>query len=243
MVNSLAMPQADRVNQLVEDNIGLAHAAAARFAGRGEANDDLIQVALLGLIRAAGRFDAQHGVSFSTYATATILGTLKHHFRDTRWGLRVPRSLQERYLRVRDAVDDLGHSLGRSPTIAEIASSCGLSQDDVVEALEVGTAFRVESLDAPLDGAGGRTRSELAGTDDGTEEVDRAQTVEALLSHLPERDAHIVRLRFLGDLTQREIGQMLGVSQMHVSRLLARSLATLREVSVETPSRVASARV
>jgi len=215
-------------DELVSRHLGLAQSLAARYANRGEHIDDLVQVAMIGLVRAAERFSPDRGIQFSTFATATILGELKHHFRDTRWSIHVPRSVQEAYLRVKEATDSLSQEVGRSPSLLEIADRAGLSEEQVVQALEAGLAFRMASLDAPTDdGASGPV--EHVDVDSGDlERVENRQLLHPLVSRLPERQQHILRLRFEQDLTQREIASVLGMSQMHVSRLLSRSLAQLR---------------
>jgi len=215
-------------DELVSRHLGLAQSLAARYANRGEHIDDLVQVAMIGLVRAAERFSPDRGIQFSTFATATILGELKHHFRDTRWSIHVPRSVKEAYLRVKAATDSLSQEVGRSPSLLEIADRAGLSEEQVVQALEAGLAFRMASLDAPTDdGASGPV--EHVDVDSGDlERVENRQLLHPLVSRLPERQQHILRLRFEQDLTQREIASVLGMSQMHVSRLLSRSLAQLR---------------
>ncbi|HZQ28237.1 MAG TPA: SigB/SigF/SigG family RNA polymerase sigma factor [Acidimicrobiales bacterium] len=233
------MPRtADEINQqqrdeLVERHLGLAQSLAARYANRGEPLDDLVQVAMVGLVRAAERFDRELGIQFSTFATATILGELKHHFRDARWAIHVPRSLQEAYLHVKEATDLLSQDLARSPSLMEIAQHAGLSEEVVVQAMEVGLAFRMASLDAPTDdgmpGVPEHAAVQLA--DPALDAVEHRHILHPLVSRLPEREQLILRLRFQEDLTQREIAAELGMSQMHVSRLLARSLSQLRHWS------------
>jgi RNA polymerase sigma-B factor len=220
-------------DELVARHLGLAQSLASRYANRGEHLDDLVQVAMIGLVRAAERFSPERGIQFSTFATATILGELKHHFRDTRWSVHVPRSVQEAYLRVKEATDSLSQEVGRSPSLLEIADRAGLSEEQVVQALEAGLAFRMASLDAPLDegGAGAVDHVELESND--LERVEQRQLLNPLITRLPERQQRILRLRFEQDLTQREIAAVLGMSQMHVSRLLSRSLAQLRMWSVQ----------
>ncbi|MHB1534541.1 MAG: SigB/SigF/SigG family RNA polymerase sigma factor [Acidimicrobiales bacterium] len=217
-------------DQLVTAHLGLAEYLARRFANRGEPLDDLIQVASLGLIKAVSRFDPARGVAFSTYATHTIVGELKRHFRDKGWAIRAPRRMQELYLQVGDVVSTLGQELGRSPTIAELAADIEVTEEEVLEALEAGQAYRFASLDAPPPGD---TEGESLAARTGQEDVrfddadDRA-TLSPLLAVLPEREQLILRLRFFEGLTQSEIAARLGISQMHVSRLLARSVAELR---------------
>jgi len=219
-------------DRLVAAHLGLAEYLARRFANRGEPLDDLVQVASLGLLKAVGRFDPSRGVAFSTYATHTIVGELKRHFRDKGWAVRAPRRMQELYLRLGSVVATLGQELGRSPTIAELAAEVEVSEEEVLEALEAGQAYRFASLDAPVAGEtdddsdtlGGRLGAEDRGIDD----VEQRATLGPLLAELPERERLILRLRFFEGLTQSEIAARLGISQMHVSRLLARSVAFLR---------------
>jgi RNA polymerase sigma-B factor len=182
---------------------------------------------MLGLLHAIDRFDPHRGLSFTTFAWSTISGELKRHFRDRTWGLHVPRVLQERYLEVLAAVDELRHEVRRSPTIAEVAERTGLREEDVIEAMDAGGAHRLASLDAPM--ADGRTAgSTLGGDDDGLRQVEGRELLAKLLPRLSDRDRLILRLRFDDGLSQAEIGERVGLSQMQVSRLLAQSLARLR---------------
>ncbi len=217
-------------DELVAAHLGLAEYLARRFANRGEPLDDLVQVASLGLLKAVGRYDPERGVEFSTYATHTIVGELKRHFRDRGWAIRAPRRMQELYLRLGKVVGTLGQELGRSPTIAELAVEVEVSEEEVLEALEAGQAYRFASLDAPAPGDG---EGESLGTRIGFEDpemlsAERRATLSPLLDRLPEREKLILHLRFFEGLTQSEIATRLGISQMHVSRLLARSVAQLR---------------
>jgi RNA polymerase sigma-B factor len=227
-------------DDLVQSHLALAQSLAARYANRGEHIDDLVQVAMIGLVRAAERFSPDRGIQFSTFATATILGELKHHFRDTRWSVHVPRSVQEAYLRVKEATDGLSQELGRSPSLLEIGDRAGLSEEQVVAALEAGLAFRMASLDAPSDDGSGPAVP-LEGDNIDMERAEHRQLLHPLIQRLPERQRQILELRFEHDLTQREIATMLDMSQMHVSRLLARSLAQLRAWSAEWPDDAQSA--
>jgi len=217
-------------DELVGAHLGLAEYLARRFANRGEPLDDLVQVASLGLLKAVGRFDPERGVEFSTYATHTIVGELKRHFRDKGWAIRAPRRMQELYLRLGKVVATLGQELGRSPTIAELAAEVEVSEEEVLEALEAGQAYRFASLDAPVagDGETETLASRLGSDDSGMEDAERRATLSPLLHQLPERERLILHLRFFDGLTQSEIASRLGISQMHVSRLLARSVAQLR---------------
>jgi RNA polymerase sigma-B factor len=189
-----------------------------------------VQVASYGLLKAVDRFDPDRGVEFSTYATHTIVGEIKRHFRDRAWAIRAPRRMQELYLRLGKVVGTLGQELGRSPTIAELANDLAVSEEEVLEALEAGAAYRFSSLDAP-NAADDDTQSLAArlGEEDArfTDADDRA-TLYPLLVQLPPREQRLIQLRFFEGLTQSEIAARLGISQMHVSRLLARSVAQLR---------------
>lgn len=217
-------------DELVAAHLGLAEYLARRFANRGEPLDDLVQVASLGLLKAVGRFDPERGVEFSTYATHTIVGELKRHFRDKGWAIRAPRRMQELYLRLGKVVAALSHELGRSPTIAELATEVEVSEEEVLEALEAGQAYRFASLDAPAGGdAEGETlAARLGEVDPGMAGAERRATLSPLLRTLAPREQTILHLRFFEGLTQSEIAARLGISQMHVSRLLARSVAQLR---------------
>jgi RNA polymerase sigma-B factor len=217
-------------DELVAAHLGLAEYLARRFANRGEPLDDLVQVASLGLLKAVGRFDPERGVEFSTYATHTIVGELKRHFRDKGWAIRAPRRMQELYLRLGKVVGTLGQELGRSPTIAELAAEVEVSEEEVLEALEAGAAYRFASLDAPAGGdSDGETLASRLGEEDARlVDAERRATLFPLLAQLPRREQTILQLRFFDGLTQSEIANRLGISQMHVSRLLARSVAQLR---------------
>jgi RNA polymerase sigma-B factor len=217
-------------NQLAESYRGLAIALARRFERRGEPLDDLIQVALLGILKAVERFDPERGLPFATFATPTVLGELKRHFRDTTWAVKVPRDTKELHLRVGAALDSFHAEHGRAPTLRELAARLQVNEEHLIEALEAGAAYRPASLDAPVASAqGGRTElSATVGNDD--PEMGRAEArlaVERLLATLPERERKIVELRFFHDLTQSQIAEQVGISQMHVSRLLRQSVATL----------------
>ncbi len=217
-------------DELVAAHLGLAEYLARRFANRGEPLDDLVQVASLGLFKAVGRFDPTREVEFSTYATHTIVGELKRHFRDKGWAIRAPRRMQELYLRLGKVIGSLGQELGRSPTIAELAAEVEVSEEEVLEALEAGAAYRFASLDAPTggDNEGETLASRLGEEDPRLANAERRATLSPLLAQLPPREQTILQLRFFEGLTQSEIAKQLGISQMHVSRLLARSVAQLR---------------
>jgi RNA polymerase sigma-B factor len=226
-------------DELVEAHIGLAEYLARRFANRGEPLDDLVQVALIGLVKAVNRFDPNRGVEFSTYATHTIAGELKRHFRDKGWAVRAPRRMQELYLRLTQVVSSLGQQLGHSPTIGELAADTQVSEEEVLEALEAGQAYRFASLDVPKGGSDdGDTLGEGLGEDDpGIANAESRVVLSPLMARLPPRQRQIIRLRFFEGLTQSEIASRLGISQMHVSRLLARSVAELRAAGLEADER------
>lgn len=224
-------------DELVAAHLGLAEYLARRFANRGEPLDDLVQVASFGLLKAVDRFDPERGVEFSTYATHTIVGEIKRHFRDRGWAIRAPRRMQELYLRLGKVVGTLGQELGRSPSISELANEVAVSEEEVLEALEAGAAYRFASLDSPVTGdEEGQSLATRLGEDDPhfADAEDRA-TLFPLLSQLPEREQRIIQLRFFEGLTQSEIATRLGISQMHVSRLLARSVAQLRAAARAEP--------
>ncbi|MGD9797055.1 MAG: SigB/SigF/SigG family RNA polymerase sigma factor [Acidimicrobiia bacterium] len=217
-------------DELIRAHLGLAEYLARRFTNRGEPLDDLVQVASLGLVKAVERFDPDRGLEFTTFATPTILGELKRHFRDKAWAVRVPRRVQELHLRVSRVVDELSLELGRSATVPEIAARAGTTEDEVIEAMEAGTAYRSTSLDAGRDDdTGPGLQSRLGEVDTELEGAERRASLEPLLASLPPRERAMLYLRFYEGLTQSEIAQRLGISQMHVSRLLTRSLAQLRQ--------------
>ena len=220
--------------RLIEAHLGLAEYLARRFSNRGEPLDDLIQVASVGLLKAVDRFEPNRGVEFSTYATHTIVGELKRHFRDKGWAVRAPRRMQELYLRLGKILGTLSQELGRSPTIPELATEAAVTEEEVLEALEAGQAYRFASLDAPSGQEEGETMAAQLGTEDkGLADAERRASLSPLLARLPEREQTILHLRFFEGLTQSDIAARLGISQMHVSRLLARSLAELRSAAEE----------
>jgi RNA polymerase sigma-B factor len=188
-------------------------------------------VATIGLIKSVDRFDLERGVEFSTYATPTIVGEIKRHFRDKGWAIRVPRRLQELKLSLTKATADLSQANGRAPTVAELATHLGISEDDVLEGLESANAYSAVSLDAPDGGDDDApvVADSLGVTDDALEGVEYRESLKPLLEQLPPREKKILMLRFFANMTQSQIAADLGISQMHVSRLLARTLAQLRE--------------
>jgi RNA polymerase sigma-B factor len=216
-------------DQLIEMNIGLAEAVARRFGGRGERHDDLLQVALVGLLKAVERFDPERGLAFSSFATPTIEGELKRHFRDKRWAVRVPRRLQEQMLEVNQSVAVLAQRSGRSPTVDEIAADTHLSSEEVLEALEAGRAIIAAPIDSDdRDDGRGAVIDRRGELDTGLEHVEQRMIVAKMLDSLPDRERDILTLRFYDGLTQSEIAERFGVSQMQISRILARTLERLR---------------
>jgi RNA polymerase sigma-B factor len=218
-------------NQLVERFIPLARHLARRYPG-GNEREDLVQVALLALVKAVDRFDPDRGIAFASFATPTILGEIKRYFRDFGWSVRLPRALQDLAVRVERVSGELTGRLGRAPTPGELAEALGVDVEQVLEALATETAHRPIALDRPARDGGDDPPPTLAAADEpGFASVEDAAAVDSLLDLLPERERLIVKLRFRGDLLQREIAELLGISQMQVSRLLARSIATLRELA------------
>ncbi|MFO7572760.1 MAG: SigB/SigF/SigG family RNA polymerase sigma factor [Gaiellaceae bacterium] len=207
----------------------LVRALAMRYAGRGEPLEDLIQVGSIGLIKAVDRFDVDRGVAFSSYAVPTIVGEIRRHFRDKTWAMHVPRRLKELSVRLSRVLDELTTELGRSPTITELAEATGADEEEVIDALDSAHAYSTRSLDAPLGDAGDESLAEHLGNEDpGFEEVEDEALVAAGLDALDERERRIVELRFHEELTQSQIAAEIGISQMHVSRLLRHSLAIMR---------------
>jgi RNA polymerase sigma-B factor len=217
--------------ELVELHLPLVEYLARRFRNRGEWLDDLTQVATIGLIKSIDRFDLSRGVEFSTYATPTIVGEIKRHFRDKGWAVRVPRRLQELKLALTKAIGDLAQREGRAPTVAELAAHLQMSDEDVLEGLESANAYSTVSLDAPDSGDDDApaVAESLGMLDEALEGVEYRESLKPLLERLPPREKRILLLRFFGNMTQSQIAAELGISQMHVSRLLARTLAQLRE--------------
>jgi RNA polymerase sigma-B factor len=219
-------------NTLVEQHLALANHVARRFRYRGVPADDLRQVALLAVVKAVDRFDPERGVAFSTFAGRTIEGEIKRHFRDTTWAVRVPRPVQELHLAVRNAADDLRHELGRAPTPADIAHHLEIGIDDVIGALAAGAAYTPSSLDMRStndDGTSPDRAAELSVRDETVDATPERVAIRQLLASLPERERRIVWLRFFGQMTQSQIAAEVGISQMHVSRLLKQSLELMRE--------------
>ena len=217
--------------ELVEIHLPLVEYLARRFRNRGEWLDDLTQVATIGLIKSIDRFDLSRGVEFSTYATPTIVGEIKRHFRDKGWAVRVPRRLQELKLALTKAISDLAQRLGRAPTVAELAEHLQMSEEEVLEGLESANAYSTVSLDAPDSGDedSPAVAESLGMVDEALEGVEYRESLKPLLERLPPREKRILLLRFFSNMTQSQIATELGISQMHVSRLLARTLTQLRE--------------
>jgi RNA polymerase sigma-B factor len=223
--------------ELAERMLPLARSLARRYAGKGEPLDDLEQVASLGLLKAIDRFDVSRDVRFATFAVPTIAGELKRHFRDRGWMLRVPREVQELGARVARCREALTRDLGRSPTVAEVAAALDASVEQVLEAVRAGATYRMMSLDEPLvDGAG--ALDAIGGDDEGYELAEQRVLLRPGLAGLSAREREIVRLRYCEGLTQREIARAVGISQMHVSRLIRRSIDTMRE-AIEPVARAA----
>ncbi len=215
--------------QALVELMPLVRALASRYAGRGEPIEDLVQVGSIGLIKAVDRFDVDRGVDIASYAVPTIVGEIRRHFRDKAWAMHVPRRLKELSLRLSRTLDQLTTELGRSPTIAELAAAAGVDEEDAIDALDSMNAYSTRSLHAPFDDSSDDSLSERLGADElGYAEVEEGSIVSAGLDALDERERQIVELRFFHELTQSQIASEIGISQMHVSRLLRRALATMR---------------
>ena len=220
------------LEELVERFMPLAKGLAGRYSGGVESYDDLLQVASVGLVNAITRFDPERGFTFATFAVPTILGEIRRHFRDRGWSIRVPRTLQERNLEVENALNELPTRLGRSPSVAEVAERMGCEMEEVLEAIEAGNAHHTRSIEAVL-GEGeedeGRPLADVLGEEEaGYDAVEYGAAIEPIVARLPERDRRILHMRFVEDRTQSEIAAEIGVSQMHVSRILRSTLKRLR---------------
>jgi RNA polymerase sigma-B factor len=217
--------------RLIVEHLPLVRGLARRYADRGEPLDDLVQVGTIGLIKAIDRFEPERGFKLASFATPTILGEIRRHFRDRSWTVRVPRGIQEARAQISHAVAELSAENGRSPSVREIAESAGLSQEDVLDALAAGSAQRP----APLASPGGEGDDEIGVSvgmeDEGYERAEDRATLDAGLAALPARERVILHLRFEEGLTQSQIAERIGVSQMHVSRLIRRALETLRDAA------------
>ena len=218
-------------NTLVELNLALVKFAAGRFRSRSEPMEDIIQVGTIGLIKAIDRFELSRGVEFPTFAMPTIIGQIKRFFRDTSWSVRVPRRLQELRLDLAKAGDELAQKLDRAPTVGELADRLDLSHAEVVEGMAASNAYTASSLDAQPeeDDSEGTLADRLGYEDHGLEGIEYVESLKPLIAELAPRDRQILSLRFVANLTQSEIGEELGISQMHVSRLLTRTLTRLRK--------------
>ncbi|MCC9308098.1 RNA polymerase sigma factor SigF [Kitasatospora sp. RB6PN24] len=218
---------------LIELNMALVRFCAGRFAHRSEPAEDIVQVGTVGLIKAIDRFDPSYEVEFSTFAIPTITGEIKRFFRDTSWMVHVPRRLQELHLSIAKASDKMEQLLDRAPTPAELAAHLEVPEAEVVEGLVAARAQTAHSLDAPTGDDDGGQDSALVGRlafeEPEYEKMLALESLKPLIAELPDRERRILSLRFSGDLTQAEIGRELGISQMHVSRILARTLGKLRE--------------
>lgn len=217
-------------NRIVEEHMGLAVHIAKRFHAGAGRDDDIEQVAMLALVKSVDRFDPEMGVPFSAFAGRTIEGEIKRHFRDATWSVKVPRGAKELHVAVRRANDQLSAKLGRSPTVDEVAQFLDIDRDDVITGLAAGTARRVGSIDPGPDDESPNDRNLATSVGErGFGDVENEAVVEQLISQLPEREQRIVRLRFYDELSQSEIAERVGVSQMHVSRLLRKAFDILRD--------------
>jgi len=215
-------------DELVRNYLPLIRSLAKRYSYTSEPLDDLCQVGAMALCKAIERYRPESGPSFKAYAVPTIVGELRRHFRDTGWALHIPRSLQERSRTVGIALNDLSARLGRSPSIAELAEWSGLSREDVIEGLDVRMAYETSPLDAPSGNDEEGWSARLGAEDDALERVEYSAVLERTLRALPERERLLLHLRFSEDLSQSEIARRVGVSQMHVSRLLRRAMGRLQ---------------
>jgi RNA polymerase sigma-B factor len=207
----------------------LVRALAARYAGRGEPLEDLVQVGSIGLIKALDRFDVDRGVEFASYAVPTIVGEIRRHFRDKAWAMHVPRRLKELSLQLSRVLDQLTSELGRSPTIAELAQAAGVDDEEAIDAIESMNAYSTRSLHASFEEGSDDSLAEKLGSEElGYAEIEDGTLVAAGLDALDERERQIIELRFFHEMTQSQIASEIGISQMHVSRLLRKSLATMR---------------
>lgn len=217
-------------DKLVERCLPLADHIARRFEGRGEPRDDLIQVARVGLVNAVARFDVETGSDFVSFAVPTIMGEVRRHFRDNSWSVKVPRRLKEAHLRLGVATAELSQRLGRAPTATELATELDMDRDDVIEGLVAGSSYNTLSIDS---GGGDDDARAIADTlgdaDDRLDRIENREALRPLLEALPERERTVLVLRFFESMTQTQIAERIGISQMHVSRLLSKSLARLRD--------------
>ena len=217
-------------DDIVERCLPLADHIARRFDGRGEPRDDLVQVARVGLVNAVIRFDVEAGSDFVSFAVPTIMGEVRRHFRDNSWSLKVPRRLKELHLRLGAANAEMSQRLGRAPTPTELAAELEMDRDEIVEGLIAGSSYNTMSIDGGNDSEDAPAISDTLGdVDANLDQIDNREALRPLLASLPERERTVLVLRFFESLTQTQIAERVGISQMHVSRLLAKSLARLRD--------------
>jgi RNA polymerase sigma-B factor len=222
-------------DRLVTEHLPVAQHIARRFGHRGEPHEDLVQVATVGLINAVDRFDPDRGSDFLSFAVPTIMGEVRKYFRDSSWSVRMPRRLKELHLAINAGTSRLSQSLGRAPTPSELAEHLGLSRDEVHEGLAAGNAYQSASLDDMLmsEDSSISLGSTIGEEDPEIAMIEQREALHPLLQKLPERERKIVIMRFFGNMTQTQIAQKVGISQMHVSRLLAKTLRQLRDVLEE----------
>ncbi|KOG90613.1 RNA polymerase sigma factor [Streptomyces varsoviensis] len=227
-------------NTLIEINLSLVKFAAARYRNRADQMEDIVQVGTIGLIKAIDRFDLSREVEFTTFAVPYILGEIKRHFRDTSWAVHVPRRLQELRVDLAKAAAELAQRLDHTPTASDLAAHMGLSEEEVIEGIVASNGYTAGSIDMPADDApeqmGNALADRLGELDPGLEGVENVTALKPLLEGLGDRDRQILRMRFGGEMTQSEIGEELGISQMHVSRLLSRILSRLRAGLLAQPA-------
>jgi RNA polymerase sigma-B factor len=219
-------------DEIVQRCLPLADHIARRFEGRGEPRDDLVQVARVGLVNAVVRFDVETGSDFVSFAVPTIMGEVRRHFRDNSWSVKVPRRLKELHLRLGSATADLSQRLGRAPTASELAEELGMDRDEVVEGLVAGSSYNTLSIDSASGSDEDDARAiadTLGDVDASLDRIEDQEALRPLLEALPERERMVLILRFFESMTQTQIAERIGISQMHVSRLLAKSLARLRD--------------
>ena len=215
--------------QIIESCLPLTRNIALRYRGRGQAHEDLVQAASVGLVSAVNRFDPTKGKDFLAFAIPAMMGEVRKHFRDRGWDVRVPRSLQENYLALNKARSSLTQALGREPTVPELAKELGVEPAEIAEIVAAGDSYHAASLDAATVNDGRSIAESLGDFDSALDSIDNHETLRPALLALPERERTIVLYRFFGELTQAEIAEKVGLSQMHVSRLLAQSLEALRQ--------------
>ena len=225
--------EVQRQRELIfERCLALADRVARHYGGRGEDIEDLTQVARLGLVKAVNRFDPSKGSHFVAFAIPTMMGEVRRHFRDHGWSMHVPRRLKDRHGDITRATIDLTQTLGRAPTAGQLAEVLGLSREDIVDSMLAADAYRIRSIDAPVSSADSAPRmvsDTMGAVDEGFDRICDLETIRPLLAALPEREKTVLYLRFFDSLTQSQIAEQIGVSQMHVSRILERTLRRLRE--------------